>query len=98
MTDKSTIVVIDPVHSIDYDAVTLVVYHYNKGEGLLRHTHEYSHLTMCTAGKVLIRKEGLEKIIDKSSTPVNLKENEWHEFEALEDGTVLINLFAKGKY
>jgi hypothetical protein len=24
--------------------------------------------------------------------------NEWHELEALEDGTVFVNVFAEGKY
>ena len=24
--------------------------------------------------------------------------NEWHEIEALEDGTVFVNVFAEGKY
>jgi len=28
----------------------------------------------------------------------SLIENEWHELEALEDGTVFVNVFAEGKY
>jgi hypothetical protein len=52
---------------------------------------------MCHAGSCVIRKEGIEKIITKESTPINLKENEWHEIEALEDGTVFVNVFAEGK-
>jgi hypothetical protein len=28
----------------------------------------------------------------------NLTAAEWHEIEALEDGTVFVNVFAEGKY
>jgi hypothetical protein len=28
----------------------------------------------------------------------SLMANEWHELEALEDGTVFVNVFAEGKY
>ena len=30
----------------------------------------------------------------KDTQPVNLVANEWHEIEALEDGTVFVNVFA----
>jgi hypothetical protein len=46
----------------------------------------------------VIRKEGIEKVIDKYTQPINLKANEWHEIEALEDETVFVNVFAEGKY
>jgi len=84
-------------HSVTYDGATLNVYHVNKGEGLPRHVHEYAHLTMCHAGSSVIRKEGIEKIITKDTIPINLKEREWHEIVALEDGTVFVNVFAEGK-
>jgi hypothetical protein len=48
---------------------------------------------MCVAGKAAIRKENLYKEMDKDTTPVILKEIEWHEVEALVDGTVFINVF-----
>lgn len=89
---------IAPMHQVTYDGATLNVYHANKGEGLPRHEHAYAHLTMCHAGRCVIRKEGIEKIIDKNTQPINLKEAEWHEIEALEDGTVFVNVFAEGKY
>ena len=89
---------IPPAHSVIYDGAQLNVFHANKGEGLSRHEHEYSHLTMCHAGSCIIRKKGIEKIVDKNTQPINLKENEWHEIEALEDGTVFVNVFAENKY
>jgi quercetin dioxygenase-like cupin family protein len=86
-----------PTHSVTYDGAMMNVYHVNKGEGLLRHEHIFSHLTICHAGSCIIRKEGIEKIVDKNTQPINLKENEWHEIEALEDGTVFVNVFAENK-
>jgi quercetin dioxygenase-like cupin family protein len=86
-----------PVHTVTYDGAVVAVFHANKGEGLPKHEHAYAHLTMCHAGSCVIRKEGVEKVVDKYTQPINLKANEWHEIEALEDGTVFVNVFAEGK-
>lgn len=85
-------------HELMYDGVMLRVYHANKGEGLPRHEHSFSHLTMCHAGSCIIRKENRQLVMTKDTQPVNLKPNEWHEIEALEDGTVFVNVFAENKY
>lgn len=84
--------------AVSQDGTNLYIYHPNKGEGLPRHEHAYSHLTMCHAGSIIVRKEGRELIMTKDTQPVNLVANEWHEIEALEDGTVFVNVFAEGKY
>jgi len=89
---------ISPVHQVTYDGATLNVYHADKGHGLPRHEHSYAHLTMVHAGSLVARKEGKELVITKSTQPVNLVANEWHELEALEDGTVFVNVFAESKY
>jgi quercetin dioxygenase-like cupin family protein len=86
-----------PKYSVTYDAAIVNIYHADRGQGLPKHEHSYSHLTMCHAGSCLIRKEGVEKIITKDDQPVNLLANGWHEIEALEDGTVFVNIFAEGK-
>lgn len=93
MTEK-----ISPHHFVTYDGATLSVFHANTGEGLPQHQHVYAHLTMCHAGSMVARKEGKELIMTKDTQPVNLVANEWHELEALEDGTVFVNVFAEGKY
>ena len=87
-----------PVHSVSYDGVTLHVYHAQKGQGLPKHDHIYAHLTVCHSGAIVVRKEGRELVMAKDTQPVNLVANEWHEIEALEDGTVFVNVFAEGKY
>jgi quercetin dioxygenase-like cupin family protein len=86
-----------PTHSVMYDGAIFKVFHANKGEGLPRHEHAYAHLTMCHAGSCVIRKEGIEKIVDKNTQPIILKALEWHEIEALEDNTVFVNSFSQSK-
>lgn len=87
-----------PRFTVTYDGATLNVFHANKGEGLPRHEHTYAHLTFCHAGSCIVRKKGRELMMTKDTQPVNLVDNEWHEIEALEDGTVFVNVFAEGKY
>ena len=87
-----------PKHSFVYDGARVNIYHANKGEGLPKHAHTYAHATMCHSGSCAIRKEGKEVVVTKDTQPINLKEIEWHEIEALEDGTVFANMFAEGKY
>jgi quercetin dioxygenase-like cupin family protein len=89
---------IQPRFVVTQNDVTLNVYHADKGQGLPRHSHFYSHLTMCHAGTCIIRKEGRELVVTKDTQPVNLVANEWHEIESLKDGTVFVNIFAEGKY
>ena len=89
---------INPKFSVKQDGTTLNIYHPNKGEGLPRHQHSFSHLTICHAGSIVVRKEGIESIRTKDSQPVNLVANEWHEIEALEDNTIFVNVFAEDKY
>jgi quercetin dioxygenase-like cupin family protein len=91
------VIQVAPQFSVTQDGTTLNVYHANKGEGLSRHEHLYSHLTMCNAGSCIVRKEGRELVMTKKTQPVNLVSGEWHEIEALEDGTVFVNVFAEGK-
>ena len=87
-----------PKHTFNYDGVEVNIYHANKGEGLPKHEHIYAHASMCHSGSCIIRKENKEVIINKHSKPINLKQNEWHEIEALEDNTVFVNIFAEGKH
>ena len=91
-------ITINPRYAFSYDGAQINVYHANKGEGLARHTHTFAHATMCNAGSCIIRKEGKEVLITKETQPINLVANEWHELEAVEDGTVFVNIFSEGKY
>jgi quercetin dioxygenase-like cupin family protein len=94
----SKVVQIEPKFQFIYDGAAVNIFHANKGQGLQAHNHSYSHVTMCLNGSCAIRKEGKEIIATKNTQPINLVAIEWHEIEALEDGTVFINLFAENKY
>lgn len=89
---------INPKHSFTYDGAQLSIYHANIGEGLSKHSHTFSHATICHNGSCKVSLEGRHHIIDKNSQPLNLPAGEWHEIEALENGTVFVNVFAEGKY
>jgi hypothetical protein len=91
------ITAIPPAHQFSYDGASVNIYHADKGEGLPKHEHLFSHASCCHAGSVIIRKETTSLIMTKDTQPVNLTENEWHEIEALEDGTVFVNIFAESK-
>jgi len=75
------------------EGVQTNVYHADKNEGLPKHDHVYAHATVCYAGSIAVRKENKEVVLTKDSQPVILKEIEWHEIEALEDGTIFTNIF-----
>lgn len=87
-------VLIGSKYSFKYQGITVGIFHANKGEGLPKHDHNYSHATMCHSGSCVIRKENKEFIINKEHAPINLKKEEWHEIEALEDNTVFVNISA----
>ena len=87
-----------PSFFVTQDATTLNVYHANKGEGLPQHSRVFSHLTMCHAGSIKVSNERRSLVMTKDTQPVNLVATEWHEIEALEDGTVFVSVFAEGKY
>jgi len=89
---------IAPRHTFTYDGATINIYHADKGQGLLKHDHKYSHATFCSSGSCEVRLEGRTHIVNKESKPLDLPAGEWHEVEALEDGTVFINVFSENKY
>ena len=87
-----------PFHTFVIEGTQHNVYHVDLNTGLPKHEHIYAHATVCHAGKLKVTKENFELIMDKTTQPVLLKENEWHELEALEDGTVFENIFKEGAY
>lgn len=83
---------IAPVHVVTFKGAIVQTYHANKGQGLPRHAHEFAHLTLCHAGRLIVRKDGRELTMTKDTQPVYLTAGQWHEIEALEDGTVFANV------
>lgn len=83
-----------PAHTFAFQGTRHNVYHARAGEGLQRHEHDYPHLTVCHNGSCAVRKEGKQVVITKAAAPIYLVERQWHEIEALEDGTVFENIFS----
>ena len=84
---------IEPKFSFNFEGASINIYHADQGKGLPKHEHTFSHATVCYAGSIKVTKENNEFIVDKNTRPILLKENEWHEIESLEDGTVFSNIF-----
>jgi quercetin dioxygenase-like cupin family protein len=84
-----------PVRHFSMDGVRTNVFHVNAGEGIPRHDHAYAHATVCYAGRIRVTKERVQVELTKDDQPVVLRAGEWHEIEALEDGTVFTNVFAE---
>ena len=83
-------------HTFTYSGARLNVYHANKGEGIPMHRHAYSHATTCMAGSCKLTQDGVVVIATKDTQPINLLAAHDHEIEALEDGTVFVNVFQDG--
>lgn len=87
-----------PKHLFTYDGAQLNIYHADKGAGLPMHGHAYSHAIMCNSGSCLVTlNNGKSIVMTKNTIPVNLPAGIQHEIEALEDGTVFVNVFAESK-
>lgn len=87
----------DPKFSVAQNGNAIAIYHVDAGEGLPKHDHKQSHITFCTHGVIKVSNERRSLVMTKDTQPVNLLANEWHEIEALEDGTVFVNVFSEGK-
>jgi quercetin dioxygenase-like cupin family protein len=81
-----------PIRMHYYNKTEVKVYYANKGEGILKHIHNNDHLTMCCVGKILVRLEDREFILTKSDNPFILPKDIFHEIEAIEDGTIFMNM------
>lgn len=87
-----------PKHLFGYAQALIQVYHADKGDGLPVHKHDFNHATMCQVGSCVVRVKGKEIVLTADSQPLDLPADEPHEIEALEDGTVFVNVFAENKY
>jgi len=85
---------ISPKHFFDYAGISVATYHANAGQGLPIHQHTYNHATVCHTGSCVVRVKGKEIRMEPGTMPIDLPANEYHEIEALKDGTVFTNIFA----
>lgn len=80
------------------DGCTINTFHIEKaGEGHPKHEHDYDHVTQVHVGRLLVTMAHTTFEMTKDTKPIRFPANEWHELEALEDGTIFCNVFAAGK-
>lgn len=91
----SNVHIIFPMHNFKYVGAQFNVYHASRGEGLPKHEHTYNHATVCHSGSCVVRVKGKEIVMTPYTQPIDLPANESHEIEALEDGTVFVNIFSE---
>lgn len=87
-----------PYHRFVYAGAQINVYHADKGDGLPMHQHSFSHANVCQVGSCVVRVKGKEIVMNAETQPLDLPANIPHEIEALEDGTVFVNIFKEGSY
>ena len=89
---------ITPYHNFVYAGAVFNVYHSDKGDGLPMHQHSFSHANVCQVGSCVVRVKGKEIVMNAETQPLDLPADIPHEIEALEDGTVFVNIFKEGSY
>jgi quercetin dioxygenase-like cupin family protein len=65
-----------------------------RGEGLPRHQHDVDHLTIVAAGRIVARTDERSLERGPDDAPIIFRAGRFHEIEALEDGTVVLNVFS----
>lgn len=88
-----------PTYSFTVDGSTINTFHIDKcGDGHPKHQHTWDHVTLVHAGKLRVRTQNNGEFdMTKNTQPILFPANQWHELEAMEDGTVFTNVFAAGK-
>lgn len=88
-----------PKYHFTIDGATVNTFHIEiAGDGHPKHQHTWDHVTLVHAGRLKVRTQhNGEFEMTKDTKPIVFPANQWHELEALEDGTVFTNVFAVGK-
>jgi quercetin dioxygenase-like cupin family protein len=97
MLDENKIAL--PKYSFSVNDSTINTFHVDKaGEGHPKHEHDYDHVTLVHSGRLLVttQNNGIFEMT-KDSKPLLFPANQWHELEAMEDGTVFTNVFGLGQ-
>ena len=69
-------------------------YTFARGEGLPRHQHDEDHLTIVATGRIVARTDARSLEVGPTDKPILFRAGRAHEINALEDGTIVLNIFA----
>lgn len=80
-------------HSFSAMGQTYVRYVFASGEGLPKHIHDVDHLTIVAAGKIKVFTDTREVERTPQDPPILFRASRFHEIVALQDDTVVLNVF-----
>ncbi len=66
------------------------------GETIDRHQHEVDHLTIVASGRIVATTDDRSVERGPLDPPVLFRANRYHDIQAIEDGTVVLNVFVNG--
>ena len=69
-------------------------YVFARGEGLVPHQHDEDHLTIVASGRIVARSGDREVERNALDTPILFRAGRTHSIEAVEDDTVVLNIFS----
>ena len=79
------------ISGFKYLGIEVNTYEANTGEGIPMHTHPFAHGTICQTGLCKITIDDNSFVIQNGILS-EMPENTAHEIEALEDGTIIVNV------
>lgn len=83
-------------HSFSAMGQTYIRYVFATGEGLPKHIHDVDHLTIVAAGRIKAATDTREVERTPSDPPILFRASRFHEIVALEDNTIVLNVFGGG--
>jgi quercetin dioxygenase-like cupin family protein len=83
-------------HSFSAMGQTYIRYVFSTGEGLPKHIHDVDHLTIVASGKIKASTDTKEVERTPQDPPILFRASRFHEIIALEDNTVVLNVFEGG--
>lgn len=81
------------LHQLSAMGMRIDRYTFARGEGLPRHQHDEDHLTVVATGRIVARTDTRTLEVGPSDKPILFRAGRAHEIEALEDGTIVLNIF-----
>lgn len=81
------------LHQLSAMGMRIDRYTFARGEGLPRHQHDEDHLTIVATGRIVAHTDSRSLEAGPTDKPILFRSGRAHEIKALEDGTVVLNIF-----
>lgn len=81
------------LHQLSAMGMRIDRYTFSHGEGLPIHQHDEDHLTVVATGRIVARTDTRTLEVGPTDKPILFRAGRAHEIKALEDGTIVLNIF-----